>query len=235
MNCRLYLLPAPLGDNPPEEVIPGDVFRRIASVEHFAVEDVRSARRYLSRIGFRGRIDSLSFYEVNEHSSHEDIENAFRPLLSGSDMVLVSEAGLPAVADPGASLVAMAHNAGIDVVPLSGPSSLMMALMSSGMNGQCFAFSGYVPVKPDARKRRIRELEMRSRKYSETEIVIETPYRGDSLLKDILEVCDPSTRVCVAADITLPDQFIRTMTVAQWRRAGAVPLARRPAVFLIYA
>lgn len=234
MNCRLYLVPAPLGDNPPEEVVPPYVFGQIAHVAHFAVEDVRTARRYLSRIGFKGRIDSLSFYEVNEHSTPEDIEAVAAVLTRGEDMALISEAGLPAVADPGAALVALAHKADVEVVPLSGPSSLMMALMSSGMNGQCFAFAGYVPVKTDERRKRLKELEARSRKYSETEILIETPYRSDALLRDILAVCDPATRVCVAAGITLPDQMIRTWTVAQWKKAG-LTIDKRPAVFLIYA
>lgn len=234
MNCRLYLVPAPLGDNPSEEVIPPYVFGQIAHVTHFAVEDVRTARRYLSRIGFRGKIDSLSFYEVNEHSTQQDIEAVAGVLADGNDMALISEAGLPAVADPGAALVALAHKAEVEVVPLSGPSSLMMALMSSGMNGQCFAFAGYIPVKPDARRKRLKELEARSRKFSETEIIIETPYRGDALFQDILAVCDPATRVCVAAGITLPDQEIRTRTVSQWRKTG-ISLAKRPAVFLIYA
>jgi len=234
MNCRLYLVPAPLGDNPPEEVIPPYVFGQIAHVTRFAVEDVRTARRYLSRIGFKGRIDSLTFHEINEHSSPEDIEQIAAVFAEGEDMALISEAGLPAVADPGAALVALAHKAGVEVVPFSGPSSLMMALMASGMNGQCFAFAGYIPAKTDARRRRLKELEARSRRNSETQILIETPYRSDALFQDILSVCDPSTRVCVAAGITLPDQMIRTRTVAQWRREGLV-ISKQPAVFLILA
>lgn len=234
MSSRLYLVPAPLGDNPPEEVIPPFVFACIAHVSHFAVEDVRTARRYLSKAGFKGMIDSLSFYEINEHSSQKDIEEIARVLTSGEDMALISEAGLPAVADPGAALVALAHKAEVEVVPMSGPSSLMMALMSSGMNGQCFAFAGYIPVKAEERRKRLKELEARSRKYSETEIMIETPYRSDALFKDIITVCEPSTRVCVAAGITLADQYIRTRTVAQWRKSG-LTISKRPAVFLIFA
>ncbi|HIZ85843.1 MAG TPA: SAM-dependent methyltransferase [Candidatus Coprenecus stercoravium] len=235
MNCRLYLVPAPLGDNPPQEVIPPYVYTVISHVRNFAVEDIRSARRYLSKIGFKGMIDSLSFYEVNEHSAQEDIEGVFKVFAeSGEDMAVISEAGLPAVADPGAALVALAQKAGMEVVPLSGPSSLMMALMASGMNGQCFAFAGYVPVRGEERRKRLKELEARSRKYSETEIMIETPYRSDSLFQDILAVCGPSTRLCVAADITLPGQYIRTRTVAEWKKTG-LTISRRPAVFLILA
>ena len=198
------------------------------------MEDIRSARRYLSRIGFRGMVDSLSFYEINEHSSQEDIEGIFKVLESVGEMALISEAGLPAVADPGAALVALAHKADVEVIPMSGPSSLMMALMSSGMNGQCFAFAGYLPVKPEQRRRSIKELEARSRKYSETEIMIETPYRSDALFQDILAVCGPSTRVCVASDITLPEQSIRTRTVAEWKRYP-LTISKRPTVFLILA
>lgn len=234
MNCRLYLVPAPLGDNPPEEVVPPYVFSRIAHVRHFAVEDVRTARRYLSRIGFKGMIDGLTFYEINEHSTQEDVEAIFKVLLTGVDMAVISEAGLPAVADPGAALVALAQKADVEVVPFSGPSSLMMALMASGMNGQCFAFAGYIPVKGDSRRKRIKELETRSRKWSETEIIIETPYRSDALMADILAVCEPSTKVCVAVDLTMDDQFVKTRTVSEWRKAG-LTVSKRPAVFLILA
>lgn len=234
MSSRLYLIPAPLGDNPPQEVIPPYVFSSIAHIRHFAVEDIRSARRYLSRAGFKGMVDSLSFYEINEHSSQEDIEGVFNVLESVGEMALISEAGLPAVADPGAALVALAHKADMEVIPMSGPSSLMMALMSSGMNGQCFAFAGYLPVKPEQRRRSIKELEARSRKYSETEIMIETPYRSDALFHDILAVCGPSTLVCAASDLTLPDQSIRTRTVAEWKR-HPLTISKKPTVFLILA
>ncbi len=234
MSAKLYLLPAPLGDNSPEEVIPAYAMSSIAHVKHFAVEDLRSARRYLSKIGFRGRIDELSFYEVNEHSAAEDIAAAFGPLKAGEDMVLVSEAGLPAVADPGAGLVELAHVHDIEVIPFVGPSSLMMALMSSGMNGQCFAFAGYIPAKADARRKAIKDLEARSRKYNETEIMIETPYRSDAIFADLLSVCDDNTRICVAADITLPEQYIKTRRVSQWKKNG-LTINKRPCVFLIYA
>lgn len=198
------------------------------------MEDVRTARRYLSRIGFKGMVEQLSFYEINEHSTQEDVEAIFQVLLTGVDMAVISEAGLPAVADPGAALVALAQKADIEVVPFSGPSSLMMALMASGMNGQCFAFAGYIPVKSDSRRKRLKELEARSRKWSETEIIIETPYRSDALMADILAVCEPSTRVCVAVDLTLEDQFVKTKTVSEWKKTG-LTVSKCPAVFLILA
>ncbi len=234
MSNKLYLLPAPLGDNAPEEVITSFAMSSIGHIKHFAVEDIRSARRYLSKIGFRGRIDELSFYEINEHSAAKDISAAFAPLKAGEDMALVSEAGLPAVADPGAGLVELAHIHDIEVVPFVGPSSLMLALMSSGMNGQCFAFAGYIPAKTEERRKRIKELEMRSKKFSETEIMIETPYRSDAIFTDLINVCDPNTKICVAADLTLPDQFIKTRRVSEWRKNG-LTISKRPCVFLIYA
>lgn len=231
---KLYLVPSPLGENPLNEVLPTIIYSRIEHISHFAVEEVRTARRFLSRLGFKGRIDSLKFYTINEHSSDADIEAAFAPLAAGNDMALISEAGLPAVADPGALLVAKAHRNDIEVVPFVGPSSLMMALMASGMNGQSFAFAGYIPVKRDERKKRVKELESRSAHQDETEILIETPYRNDSLFADILEVCNSATRVCVAVNITMPDQFIKTKTVAQWRKFD-LKIDKRPCVFLIYA
>lgn len=234
MSTKLYLVPSPLGDVEIGNVIPSVVFERISHITHFAVEEIRSARRYLSKLGFKGNIESLNFYEINEHSTQKDIEDIFSVLKGGNDMALISEAGLPAVADPGAALVALAHKEDIEVVPFVGPSSLMMALMSSGLNGQCFAFCGYIPVKKEDRRKRLKELEIRSKKYSETEIIIETPYRNDSLLDDILSTLQPQTKVTVAANITMPDQYIRTKSVAQWRRCKT-EINKRPCVFLIYA
>lgn len=234
MDSKLYLVPSTLGDCPVENVIPSIVYPTIAHVEHFAVENVRTVRRYLSALGFRGRIDGLNFYEISEHSTREEVETIFGILERGEDMALISEAGLPAVADPGAYLVELAHNHDIEVVPLVGPSSLMMALMSSGLNGQCFAFVGYIPVKSQDRRKRLKELEARSAKYGETEILIETPYRNDVLLADILAVCNDSTRVCIAADITSPTQYIRTKRVREWKKKPIV-ISKRPCVFLILA
>ncbi len=234
MNPRLFLIPSPLGDNDPCEVIPAPVLTVLRQVTHFAVEEVRTARRYLSRAGLKGQIDSLHFYEINEHSTPEEIEAVYSVLSSGQDMALISEAGLPAVADPGSRLVALAHSGGVEVVPFVGPSSLMLALMSSGMNGQRFSFHGYIPVKPEQRREALRNMEKQSARCGETEIMIETPYRNDALLGDILSVCRPSTKVCIAADITLPTQFIRTRSVAQWKK-NPVVIGKRPCVFLIYA
>lgn len=233
MKGKLYLVPSPLG-SAPNEVIPEYVFGQIAHITHFAVEELRTARRYLSSIGFRGKIDDLNFYEINEHTTFADSEQIVKVLLEGEDMALISEAGLPAVADPGANLVDLAHRHEIEVIPFVGPSSLMMALMSSGMNGQSFAFNGYLPVKSHERRAKLKELEKRSRNGRQSQIFIETPYRNDAMLGDILEVCEASTKVCIAADITLPSAYIRTRSVEGWRK-NRVTIGKRPCVFILMA
>ena len=231
---KLYLIPSPLGDNDPSEVIPSPVLESLAGFRTFVVEEVRTARRYLSRAGLKGKIGELEFHELNEHTDNATIEGYLRLFDNGNNVALISEAGLPAVADPGAQLVALAHSHGIEVVPAVGPSSLMLALMASGLNGQSFAFCGYIPAKSDERRNRLRTLEKISGQLRQTQILIETPYRNDSLFADILSVCAPSTRVCVAANITMPDAFIRTRKVAQWKKEGLI-IGKRPCVFLILA
>lgn len=228
---KLYLIPSPLGENDPAEVIPGPVLESLKGFRIFVVEEVRTARRYLSRAGLKGQIGELEFHELNEHTDQATIEGYLK-LFDGGDVALISEAGLPAVADPGAQLVALAHRNGIEVVPAVGPSSLMLALMASGLNGQSFAFCGYIPAKTDERRSRLRTLEKVSGQLKQTQIIIETPYRNDSLFADILAVCAPSTRVCVAVNITMPDAYIKTMKVSQWKKEGLV-IGKRPCVFLI--
>lgn len=197
------------------------------------MEELRTARRVLSAYGLRGQIDGLDFHVLNEHTAPEEVE-ALLPLFDGQDVGLLSEAGLPAVADPGAALVALCHRHGIEVVPLVGPSSLMLALMASGLNGQSFAFRGYIPAKTDERRSALKELEKQSRALKQSQLLIETPYRNDALLSDMLAVLSPATRLCVAADLTLPTQFIRTKSVAEWKKAPAV-IGKRPCVFIILA
>ena len=231
---RLFLVPSPLSEAPQERVIPGYVWESIAHIRHFAVEEERTARRFLSKGCFKGRIDTLSLYTVNEHSTAEQIKRTAQVMLDGNDMALISEAGLPAVADPGAALVQIAHNHNVEIVPFVGPSSLMMALMSSGLNGQCFAFSGYIPVKSPERKARLQEMEARSARLHESEILIETPYRNDSLFADMLSTLKPATRLCIAADITGESQFIRTRSIAQWRKEP-LSIGKRPCVFIFLA
>ena len=230
---KLYLIPTPLGDNPVEEVIPKHVLETACSLRRFVVEQTRTARRFLSRDGLKGHVDELEFHELNEHSTDDEVRSLMS-LFDGSDVGLLSEAGLPAVADPGARLVELCHLQGVEVVPLVGPSSLMMALMASGLNGQCFEFCGYIPAKADSRKAALRSLEKQSRAASRSEIIIETPYRNDALFADMLQNLAPDTRICVAADISLPTQYIRTARVAQWRKAP-ITIGKRPCVFIILA
>ena len=244
----LYLIPSPIGDVAPAEVIPQSVLELLPRINHFVVEELRTVRRYLSNAGLKGKIDSLNFYLLNEHTPKEQVEKYLQILLSGEDVGLISEAGLPAVADPGAYLVELAQRADIKVVPLVGPSSLMMALMASGLNGQCFAFNGYLPVKEPERTKEIKELERLSAKREQSQIFIETPYRNERLLADFLQHCAPSTRLTVAADISMPTQFIKTKSIEEWRRvvakgaAGAADAAKggfvigkRPCVFILLA
>lgn len=231
---RLYLIPSPLGDNDPEEVIPVPVLKSLTGFRTFVVEEVRTARRYLSRAGLKGKIGELEFHELNEHTDQGTIEGYLRLFDNGNDVALISEAGLPAVADPGAQLVALAHRNGIEVVPAVGPSSLMLALMASGLNGQSFAFCGYIPAKTDERRARLKTLEKVSAQLKQTQIIIETPYRNDSLFSDMISICLPSTRICVAANITMPDAFIKTKTAGEWKKQG-LNIGKRPCVFLILA
>lgn len=231
---RLYLIPSPLGDNDPSEVIPIPVLESLKGFKTFVVEEIRTARRYLSKAGLKGHIGELQFLELNEHTEPATIEGYLHLFDDGNDVALISEAGLPAVADPGAQLVALAHRHDIEVIPAVGPSSLMLALMASGLNGQSFAFCGYIPAKTDERRSRLKTLEKVSAQLKQTQILIETPYRNDSLFADILSVCGGETKVCVAANITMPDAYIKTRKVAEWKKEGLV-IGKRPCVFLILA
>ena len=229
---KLYLIPSPLGDGAPSEVLPASVLELLPSLQCFVVEEVRTARRFLSSAGLKGHIQDLEFHELNEHTSPSQVEE-YAALFEGRDVGLISEAGLPAVADPGARLVALCHRFGIEVVPMVGPSSLMMALMSSGLDGQSFAFAGYIPAKTEERRQALKTLEKRSR--GQSQILIETPYRNDSLFADMLSVLAPDTRICVAANLTCPDQFIRTLPVSLWKKQQGFVIGKRPCVFIIQA
>ena len=232
MKGRLFLIPSPLGDNEPAEVIPAGVLSMLPSITTYVVEAVRTARRYLSAAGLKGHVQDLEFHELNEHTTPEEVEALMKLFEDGRDVGLISEAGLPAVADPGAQLVRLCHRHDVEVVPMSGPSSLMLALMASGLNGQSFAFLGYLPAKTEERRQALRSIEKHSSAARQTKIFIETPYRNDSLLADILSVCRADTEVCIAANITMPDAFIRTKTAGEWKKS--VPtIGKRPCVFLI--
>ena len=232
MKGRLFLIPSPLGDNEPAEVIPAGVLSMLPSISTYVVEAVRTARRYLSAAGLKGHVQDLEFHELNEHTTPEEVEALMKLFDDGRDVGLITEAGLPPVADPGAQLVRLCHRHGVEVGPMSGPSSLMLALMASGLNGQSFAFLGYLPAKTEERRQALRSIEKHSSTARQTKIFIETPYRNDSLLADILSVCRADTEVCIAANITMPDAFIRTKTAGEWKKS--VPtVGKRPCVFLI--
>lgn len=221
----LYAIPTPLG-GAPAAALPAPALDTIRSLRDFAVENAKSARAFLSAVGMPVGLRELDIRTIEESS--------LKPLQEGRPLGLLSEAGCPAIADPGAALIEAAHRQGFRVVPLVGPSSITLALMASGLEGQRFAFCGYLPREEPQRARRIRELEQRSRRERETEIFIETPYRNDALMRALLETAAPQTRVCVAADLTLPGETIQTKSVAQWRSAHS-PIGRRPAVFLLLA
>lgn len=228
---KLYLIPTPLGEGSPSEVLPAPVLTLLPTLRRFVVEEVRTARRFLSSAGLKGHIGDLEFYELNEHTAPAQAEGYLQLFADGCNVGLLSEAGLPAVADPGALLVALCHRHGIEVVPLVGPSSLMLALMASGLNGQSFAFVGYIPAKSEERRAALKQLERRSSAAHQTQILIETPYRNDALLSDMLQCLSGTVRLCIAANLTCPDAFIRTRTVAQWKKEP-VTIGKRPCVFL---
>jgi 16S rRNA (cytidine1402-2'-O)-methyltransferase len=222
----LYAIPAALGGSP-ADALPDSSIRIVRSLRDFAVENAKSARGFLGGLG-------LAVRDLNIVVINADVLSLLKPLREGRSLGLLSEAGCPAIADPGAALVEAAHREGFRVVPLVGPSSITLALMASGLEGQRFAFCGYLPRDKAEREARIRELEKRSREENETEIFIETPYRNDALMNSLLSTCSSSSLLCVAADLTLPTESIITRNVQQWRRAGAV-VGRRPAVFLLLA
>jgi len=221
----LYAIPAPLGGKA-KDALPAPSFEIISSLKDFAVENAKSARAFLADAGLAVR--ELSIVELDES------QDSLKPLREGRPLGLLSEAGCPAIADPGAALIEAAHREGFRVVPLVGPSSITLALMASGLEGQRFAFCGYLPRDKDELKKRIKELELRSRKERETEIFIETPYRNDALLAALLESCGAATRLCVAADLTLATESVQSCTIADWRRRRAA-IGKRPAVFLLLA
>ncbi len=214
---KIYLIPVTLGDQNFQDVIPHGVLRITRSLRLFAVESIRSARRYLKLIDRDFPIDETEFLELSEHTGDQEIADYLNPVINGRDMGLMSEAGLPGIADPGALLVAEAHRNKIRVIPLAGPSSILLALISSGLNGQRFTFHGYLPVKPTERAAALRELEKRSRE-GQAQIFMETPYRNQKMLESILSVCSNETKLCIASDITLPSESIRTMTIPEWRK-----------------
>ncbi|MDX2429735.1 MAG: SAM-dependent methyltransferase [Bacteroides sp.] len=229
----LYLLPSTLGNPDTTRTIPAAVPELTRVVKIYIVENLRSARRFLKSLDRSIDIDQLVFYELNEHTTFEEIPDFLNEVIEGADAAVLSEAGLPGVADPGALVVAMAHQKGIRVIPLTGPSSILLSLMASGLNGQAFTFHGYLPVKQPERVKKIRELDLTVKRKKETQIFIEAPYRNDGLLSDILASCDSSTLLCVAADLTMESEYIRTKSVGDWKKEKRPSLHKRPVIFLL--
>jgi 16S rRNA (cytidine1402-2'-O)-methyltransferase len=228
---KIYLIPVTLGDEDFRKVIPEKVLSITRCLRLFAVEDLRSARRYLRLIEKDFPINETVFNELNEHTNESEIGHYLEPVLKGSDMGIMSEAGLPGIADPGSKLIAIAHRKKIKVVPLSGPSSILLALIASGLNGQNFTFNGYLPVKPADRASSLRELERKSRE-GYAQIFMETPYRNERMLESILSVCNDGTRLCIAIDITLATENIRTLTISEWKK-NKPSINDRLAVFVL--
>lgn len=233
MEAALYLLPTSLGNTPIEKVLPAYNKEVILGIKHFIVEEVRTARRFLKKVDSSINIDELTFYPLNKHTSPEEISGYLKPLLAGSPMGVISEAGCPAVADPGADIVAIAQRKNLKVVPLIGPSSIILSVMGSGFNGQSFAFHGYLPIEPAARAKRIKELEQRIYSENQTQLFIETPYRNQKMMEDLLHNCRPQTKLCIAANITCEGEYIKTKSIKEWK--GHLPeINKIPCIFLIY-
>ena len=228
---RLYVIPSLLGVVPPAAVLPQGTIEIARSLSHFVVETPRLARQFLKTLEMRRPLGELAMTELNEHTRAESVPSLLAPVLRGHDLGLLTDAGCPGVADPGAPLVRAAHEAGVRVVPLVGPSAILLALMAAGMNGQQFVFRGYLPAKVDARDAALRALD-RAADSGATQIFIETPYRNDAMIAAVLAVCRGSLRLCVAADLTLPGEQVVCRTIGDWRSAP-LPIGKRPAIFLL--
>ena len=233
MQASLFLIPVTLGETSIEQVLPAYNKEVILSIKYFIVENIRSARRFLKKTDSSINIDELTFYELNKHTKPEQIENYLNPIAEGCHVGIISEAGCPAIADPGADTVAIGQRRDYKVVPLIGPSSILLALMASGFNGQSFAFHGYLPIDNSERIKKIKQLEQRIYNESQTQLFIETPYRNNKLIEDLIRNCNPSTKLCIAMDITCEDEFIKTASIKNWQKN--MPNAdKKPCIFLLY-
>lgn len=237
MDAALYLIPVTLGETPVDQVLPSYNHDIIMGIRHFIVENVRSARRFLKKVDKSVDIDSLIFYELSEHTDTSDVKKIssyLEPLEKGEPVGVISEAGCPAVADPGADVVRIAQEKNLRIVPLVGPSSIIMAVMGSGFSGQSFAFNGYLPVKEGERTSKIRQLENRAWNENQTQLFIEAPYRNIKMFDAILSSCRKDTKLCVAAGITCAEEFIHTHSIAEWKKLPVPDINKIPAIFLLY-
>lgn len=233
MKTAVYLIPVTLGDTPYENVIPNYNISIIKEIKVFVVENIKSAKRFLAKIE-GSHVDDAVFYELSEHTQANEILNYLDCIQNGVSVGVISEAGCPAIADPGADLVALAQKKNIPVVPLVGPSSILLALMASGFNGQSFTFNGYLPVKSNERANKIKTLESKCYKDNQTQLFIETPYRNNQMFETIVSSCKPDTRLCIAAGITTDNEFIKTKTISQWKKEGIPEIKKVPAIFALY-
>ncbi len=231
----LYLIPITLGEDNVHQVLPEHVIKVAQNITNFVVESEKTARHFLSQIKTVKPVRELDLRLLNEHTDHKDLPALLAPLLAGHNVGLMSDAGCPAVADPGAKLVQLAHKKGIKVVPLVGPSSILLSLMASGLNGQQFAFLGYLPVEKLQRNQKLKEIEKRSLSHNETQLFIETPYRNQAMLEAILQTCQANTQLCVACDVSLSSESIVTKSIAAWRTSAPINLHKRPCLFLLLA
>ncbi len=229
---KLYLVPNLLSQNDWQKSLPSNIINVLSETRFFIVENIRTARRFMKKVNKDIDIDSLTFFELNKHTSPGEIPSFLKPLEKEEDVALISEAGCPGVADPGAEIVKLAHQKGIQVEPMVGPSSIILALMASGFNGQNFTFNGYLPVKSDERVRALNLIEKKAKNEKQTQIFIETPYRNNQLLKDILKTCSNASKLCIAANLTGENEYIKTMTIGEWKE-GIPNLHKQPAIFLI--
>jgi len=233
MAASLFLIPTTLGDTAISKTLPDYNKTVILSIKHFIVENVRTARRFLKKMEPSIDIDALTFFTLNKHTSKESISSFLNPVEEGYSVGIISEAGCPAIADPGAEVVAIAQQKNIRVIPLIGPSSILLALMASGFNGQCFAFHGYLPIDNEARVKSLKKIEQRIYSENQTQLFIETPYRNNKLFEDIIKTCKSSTKLCIAADITLESEYIKTLNVSDWKKQK-IDLSKRPCIFALY-
>jgi 16S rRNA (cytidine1402-2'-O)-methyltransferase len=230
---KLYLIPVTMGECDPMDVLPQTVKRVVELIDYYIVENEKTARKSIKGVLPEKKQSELVLFALNKHTDAKEHLNFIEPLLSGKNMGLMSEAGCPGVADPGAVIVKLAHEKGIQVIPLVGPSSILLAMMASGMNGQSFTFNGYLPIDKGEKKSALKNLEKLSFDKNQSQIFIETPYRNNKLLEDILQALQPSTHLCIATDITLPTEYIKTLRVADWKKTK-VDLHNRPTIFIIH-
>lgn len=230
----LYLIPTALGANEVKSVWPSSHHEIVNKIDTFIAENLRSARRFLKQTGYTTPFEEVTFHLLNKHTDTQESMSFLNATLTGKDVGLLSEAGCPCIADPGQIIVSRAHEIGISVRPLTGPSSIILALMASGMNGQSFCFHGYLPIQTGLRVKKLKELEDAAKRNGDTQIFMETPFRNNQLMNDLLKHCRPDTRLCIAANLTLTNEYIRTLTIDQWRKTKLVNLHKQPTIFLLH-